>query len=142
MKAKFALITGLVLSVLTTGCTSANAEVFGKNADRGALIGGVLGAIIGNNSGNHNGAEGAAIGAASGLILGAVADQNEHRARYPYEREVVYNHYERPVVYGHDYCPGEWVIVKRHYWVSGRLYIRHEREWRGHHNRYHHHRRY
>ena len=140
MKAKLAVLTALVLGVLTAGCTSAHAEVFGKNADRGVIAGGILGAIIGNNSGDRNSAQGAAIGAASGLILGAVIDQNQYRSRTP--RETVYDHgaytpdYSEPVVYRYEYRPSDIVIVERRYWVNGRLHIRQDRYWKSHSGRY------
>jgi hypothetical protein len=142
MKAKIAGLAALVLGVLTAGCTSANAEVFGRNADRGAIIGGVLGGIIGNNSGNHNGAQGAAIGAASGLILGAIADQNEYRSRtprdYSYESGAYTPDCSQPVVvHRYEHRPGNVVIIERRYWINGRLHIRHDRYWRSHSGYYH-----
>ena len=134
MKAKIAVVTALVLGVLTAGCTSAHAEVFGKNADRGAIAGGIAGAIIGNNSGDRNSVRGAAIGAGAGLVLGAIMDQNQYRSSAPrqvvYEtREVVYDRCETPVVYRYDHRPHGVIIVERRYWVNGRLRIQHHHYW-------------
>lgn len=141
MKAKIAVVTALVLGVLTAGCTSAHAEVFGKNADRGAIAGGIAGAIIGNNSGDRNSVRGAAIGAGAGLVLGAIMDQNQYRSSAPQEvvyetREVVYDRCDRPVVYDYDRRAGGVIVVERRYWVHGRLRTDYERYYRSHSGRY------
>lgn len=142
MKAKIAVVAALVL-VLTAGCTSAHAEVFGKNADRGAIAGGIAGAIIGNNTGDRNSVRGAAIGAGAGLVLGAIMDQNQYRNSAPREvvyetREVVYDDCRRsgPVVYRYDHRAGGVVVVERRYWVNGRLRIEQDHYWRSHSGRY------
>lgn len=145
MKAKIAVVAALVLGVLTAGCTSAHAEVFGKNADRGAIVGGIAGAIIGNNSGSRDSGKGAAIGAGAGLVLGAIMDQNEYRSRNPREvvyetrevREVIHDDCDRPVVYRYEHRPhGGTVVVERRYWVNGRLHIDYDRYYRSHSGRY------
>lgn len=141
MKAKIAVVAALVLGVLTAGCTSAHAEVFGKNADRGAIAGGIAGAIIGNNSGDRNSVRGAAIGAGAGLVLGAIMDQNQYRSSTPREvvyetREVVYDRCDRPVVYDYDRRAGGVIVVERRYWVHGRLRTDYERYYRSHSGRY------
>lgn len=144
MKAKIAGVAALVLVALTVGSTSVKAEVFGRNADRGAIAGGVLGAIIGNNSGSRDSGKGAAIGAGAGLVLGAIMDQNEYRSRNPYPheveyrtRDVVYDDCDRPVVYRYEHRPHSGsVVVERRYWVNGRLHIEYDRYYRSHSGRY------
>jgi hypothetical protein len=145
MKSKAAQIAVVAIATLAAGCTSARAEVFGRNADRGAIAGGVLGAIIGNNSGNRDSVKGAAIGAGAGLVLGAIMDQNEYRSRnrYPSSDErrypdVFFECCNKPVVYRYEHLPrGGTVIVERRYRVNGRLYVEYERPCSSHSGRPH-----
>lgn len=73
--------TGLLASLLLTGCET--------KAGSGALIGGALGAgtgaIIGNQSGHSGGgaAIGGAVGALSGAIIGDQMDQQDRKNQTP-----------------------------------------------------------
>lgn len=95
--------TKLILSLLLLGSSvSANAQVFGRNADAGAVVGGIVGAVIGHNNGQKVW-QGAAIGAGVGLVAGAIADNNEYRG---YDnRQVVYEQpsYQDTYSYHDDY---------------------------------------
>jgi hypothetical protein len=143
MSTKHSILTTTVALLML--CTSARADVFGRNADRGAVIGGIAGAVIGNNSGSRNAAKGAAIGAASGLILGSIIDQN-HRGHY--------HSSPMPVGYGHNYrtneviiidrnyhghCPPYWspVIIEQRHWRHGQWYYTRQYGWRDPYGRYH-----
>lgn len=139
MKTKLVRVfAAMTLAMFAGGCVTSNAEVFGPNADRGAVVGGVLGAIIGNNSGNGDSLEGAAIGAVSGLILGSIVDNNQyHSSRYNNRDVIIVEDYHctepRPYSNWVPVIIEQRVYVHGGHWRTNRHYM-----WRDYHGRYYH----
>lgn len=105
--------TKLILALLVLGSSvSANAQVFGRNADAGAVIGGIVGAVIGHNNGQKVW-QGAAIGAGVGLVAGAIADNHTYHTsgnHQPVYQET-YSSYDD--YYDRDFYPSYGQVVVR-----------------------------
>ncbi len=76
-----------VVLLLSATQTFAQSDLFGRNADTGAIVGGIVGAVVGHHNGNAW--KGAAIGAGVGLAAGAIADNNQYRHQQVHS-QVVY----------------------------------------------------
>lgn len=75
MKTK--LLLAILSLVLFTSCANSQGDMFGRNADAGAIIGGMVGTMIGAYNGNP--LKGAIVGAGVGLGAGAIVDVNDAR---------------------------------------------------------------
>lgn len=105
--------TKLILALLVLGSSvSANAQVFGRNADAGAVVGGIVGAVIGHNNGQKVW-QGAAIGAGVGLVAGAIADNHEYHTSVNHQPvyQETYSSYDD--YYDRDFYPSYGQVVVR-----------------------------
>jgi|688.fasta_scaffold557525_1 hypothetical protein len=100
-----------VVLLLSATQTFAQSDLFGRNADTGAIVGGIVGAVVGHHNGNAW--KGAAIGAGVGLVAGAIADNHTYHTsgnHQPVYQET-YSSYDD--YYDRDFYPSYGQVVVR-----------------------------